>query len=213
MANIIITHVEARVLGSMIEKDVTTPEYYPLSLNSLTNACNQKSNRDPIMDIDEESVVLALDRLRQRQLVYETRMAGSRVTKYGHRVREAFDFSAQEIAVMCVLLLRGTQTLGEIRARTERLCSFKDLAEVEATLTRLMERENGPFVVKLPRRFGYKECRYAHLFCGDVEVEEDRPVEPAIISVRAGDERIATLERKVEALRAELDELKKKLGM
>ena len=213
MTNIIITHVEARVLSSLIEKDATTPEYYPLSLNSLTNACNQKSNRDPIMDIDEESVVLALDRLRQRQLVYETHMAGNRVPKYGHRVREAFDFSPQQIAVMCVLLLRGTQTLGEIRARTERLCSFKDLAEVEATLTQLMERENGPFVVKLPRRFGYKECRYAHLLCGDIEVDEGRPVEPVIISVRAGDERITTLESKVATLSAEMDELKKKLGV
>ncbi|MCX6354650.1 MAG: YceH family protein [Candidatus Aureabacteria bacterium] len=211
MPNILITPVEARVLGSLIEKEITTPEYYPLSLNALTNACNQKSNRDPVMDIDEESVVISLDRLRQRKLVHETHIPGSRVPRYGHRVREVFDFSPHEIGVICVLLLRGPQTLGEIRGRTERLCQFKDLPEVEATITRLMGREDGPFVAKLPRQLGYKECRYAHLFCGEVEVEKAKPVEPAVIAVRADDERINALEKKVEILRAELDELKKRL--
>ena len=211
MANTNLTAAEARVLGSLVEKAITTPEYYPLSINALTNACNKKSSRDPIMDMDVESVILAVGRLKQKQLAYETFIGGNRVPKYGHRIKEAFDFSPQEIAVMCVLLLRGAQTLGEIRSRTERLCQFKDMAEVEATLAQLMERENGPVVVKLPRQFGCKECRYAHLLCGDVKVDEVRPIEPSVIPVRAGDERIAAIERQVETLRAEVDELKKKL--
>ncbi len=212
MPDIVISIIEARVLGSLIEKEVTTPEYYPLTINALANACSQKSNRDPIMDIDEESIMLALDRLRQKQLAYETRIAGSRVPKYGHRVKEVFDFSPEEIAAMCVLLLRGPQTLGEIRARTERFYSFKDLAEVEATITRLMESDKGSFVARLPRRMGYKECRYAHLLCGDVKEDEGRTPEPTIISVRVDEERLAALERKVEEMRVELDNLKKKLA-
>jgi uncharacterized protein len=209
MMDIIITPVEVRVLGALIEKDVTTPEYYPLSLNSLTNACNQKSNRDPAMGVDEESVIRALDRLRQKKIVCETHVAGSRVLRYGHKVKEVFDFSPQEIGVLCELFLRGPQTPGEIRARAARLCPFKDIAEVDATLARLMEREDGPFVVKLPRQPGYKECRYAHLFCGEVKVDEAGKAGPAGIAVGANDERIAALEKKVETLRAELDELKK----
>jgi uncharacterized protein YceH (UPF0502 family) len=209
MVNVNLTAAEARALGSLIEKAITTPEYYPLSINALTNACNQKSSRDPIMNVDVESVILAVGRLKQKQLAYETFIGGNRVPKYGHRIREVFDFSPQEIAMMCVLLLRGPQTVGELRSRTERLCRFKDLAEVEATLKQLMERESGPLVVKLPRQFGRKECRYAHLLCGDVKIDE--PAEPAVISVGADDNRIAAIERQVETLRAELDELKKKL--
>lgn len=209
MANVNLTAAEARVLGSLMEKAITTPEYYPLSINAITNACNQKSSRDPVMDMDEESVILAVGRLKQKQLAYETFIGGNRVPKYGHRMREAFDFSPQETAVMCVLLLRGAQTPGELRSRTERLCQFKDLAEVEAALAQLMEREGGPAVAKLPRQFGYKECRYAHLLCGEVKAEE--PAGTAVAPVRAGDERIAALERQVESLRAELEELKKKL--
>lgn len=211
MANTNLTAAEARVLGSLVEKAITTPEYYPLSINALTNACNQKSSRDPIMDMDVESVILAVGRLKQKQLAYETFIGGNRVPKYGHRIREVFDFSPQEAAVMCVLLLRGAQTLGELRSRTERLSQFKDLAEVESTLAQLMGREHGPLVVKLPRQFGYKECRYAHLLCGDVKVDEAQPIEPSVMPVRADAERIATLERQVESLRAELEELKKKL--
>jgi uncharacterized protein YceH (UPF0502 family) len=209
MADVNLTAAEARVLGSMVEKAITTPEYYPLSINALTNACNQKSSRDPIMNMDVDSVMLAVGRLKQKQLAYETFIGGNRVAKYGHRIKEAFDFSPQEIAMVCVLLLRGPQTLGELRSRTERLCRFKDLAEVEATLKQLLEREAGPLVVKLPRQFGRKERRYAHLLCGDVKIDE--PVELASVPVRADDERIAALEKQVETLRTELDELKKRL--
>ncbi|MEJ2744262.1 MAG: YceH family protein [bacterium] len=209
MAKANLTASEARVLGSLIEKAITTPEYYPLSINALTNACNQKSSRDPVLDMDIDSVMLAMGRLKQKQLAYETFIGGNRVPKYGHRIREVFDFSPQEIAMMCVLLLRGPQTPGELRSRTERLCQFKDLAEVEATLAQLMNRESGPLVVKLPRQFGRKECRYAHLLCGEVRVDE--PAEQAVVPVGADDDRIAALEKQVETLRAELDELKKRL--
>jgi uncharacterized protein YceH (UPF0502 family) len=209
MAKANLTASEARVLGSLIEKAITTPEYYPLSINALTNACNQKSSRDPVLDMDIDSVMLAMGRLKQKQLAYETFIGGNRVPKYGHRIREVFDFSPQEIAMVCVLLLRGPQTPGELRSRTERLCQFKDLAEVEATLAQLMNRESGPLVVKLPRQFGRKECRYAHLLCGEVRVDE--PAEQAVVPVGADDDRIAALEKQVETLRAELDELKKRL--
>lgn len=208
MANVNLTAAEARVLGSLVEKAITTPEYYPLSINAITNACNQKSSRDPVMDMDVDSVMLSIGRLKQKQLAYETFIGGNRVPKYGHRIREVFDFSPQEIAMMCVLLLRGAQTLGELRSRTERLCQFKDLAEVEAALAQLMERESGPLVAKLPRQFGRKECRYAHLLCGEAQVDD--PAESVVVPVRADDERIAALERQVEALRVELDELKKR---
>lgn len=166
--NFTLTEVEARVLGALIEKEVTTPEYYPLSLNALMNACNQKSNRDPLMHLDEQAVRTALRGLSDQFLA---RSAGgdSRVAKYEHRLGETFNFDRKETAVLCELLLRGPQTPGELRSRAERLHPFEDLSEVQTTLQRLMRREP-PLVVLLPRQPGMKEARYAHLLSGDVAV-------------------------------------------
>jgi uncharacterized protein len=164
--NFTLTEVEARVLGALIEKEVTTPEYYPLSLNALMNACNQKSNRDPLMHLDEEAVRIALRGLSDQFLA---RSAGgdSRVAKYEHRLGETFNFDRKETAIICELLLRGPQTPGELRSRAERMHPFEDLSEVQTTLQRLMRREP-PLVVLLARQPGMKEARYAHLLSGDV---------------------------------------------
>jgi len=212
--DIILNSVEARVLGSLIEKELTTPDYYPLTLNALTNACNQKSNRDPVMGLDEKTVVRGLDSLREKQFVWQVKTAGSRVPKYEHNIRKAAAFSPQEIGVLCVLLLRGPQTVGEMRSRTARLYNFSDLSEVEATLQGLTDREEGPFVVKLPRQTGRKERRYAHLFCGEVAVdeEEETPTETARLEVRAENERITELEQKVAVLQTEMSELKQQFA-
>src|SRR5512142_2156763 len=152
----VLSDVEARVLGALIEKDITTPDYCPLSLNALINACNQKSNRDPVMALDENAVRDALDSLKEKRLAGPTSSADSRVTKYEHRLQEAFNFDRREIAVLCVLLLRGPQTPGELRGRTERMYRFEELADVQATLQRLIERT---LVKMLPRQPGTKESR------------------------------------------------------
>ena len=141
MPNIVLSDVETRVLGSLVEKDVTTPDYYPLSLNALVNACNQKNNRDPVMNLDEEAVRQALNTLQEKRLAGPTSSADSRVTKYEHRLQEAFNFTRGETAILCVLLLRGPQTPGELRGRTERMHRFEDLTEVQSTLQRLMQRD------------------------------------------------------------------------
>ncbi len=211
----ILTPIEARVLGSLIEKQITTPDYYPLTLNALTNACNQKSNREPVMELDEKTVVRGLDSLREKHLVWQVKTVGSRVSKYEHNMEKVFKLSPQEIAILCVLLLRGPQTLGELRTRAARMYDFKDLAETEETLQNLTERgEDDPFAVKLPRQVGRKESRYAHLFCGYPpnlnagEENEEFPPEPARLEVIAENERIAALEQKVADLQAEVEELK-----
>src|SRR3954466_6623637 len=161
--------VEVRVLGSLLEKEATTPEYYPLSLNALVNACNQKSNRDPVVNFDEETVDIALEGLRNKGL--SSRISGgSRVTKFEHRFTERCNLGRREEAVLCVLMLRGPQTVGELRGRTERLYNFDDLESVENTLQRLAEMG---FVKQLPRQAGYKESRWAQLLAGDVEVTEE----------------------------------------
>ncbi|MDM8522025.1 YceH family protein [Desulfococcaceae bacterium HSG8] len=212
--DVILNFVEARVLGSLIEKELTTPDYYPLTLNALTNACNQKSNRDPVMGLDEKTVVRALDTLREKKFAWQVKTIGSRVPKYEQSIKNAAPFSPQEIGILCVLLLRGPQTLGELRSRTARLYNFSDLSEVEATLRELEDRKEGPFVVKLPRQIGRKERRYTHLFCGEVTVddEEESPTEAARLEVQAENERITELEQEVTAIRAELDELKKQFA-
>ena len=171
--NIQLTLNEARVIGSLIEKEHTTPEQYPLSLNALTNACNQKSSRDPVMHLDEGAVQETVDGLIKKRLISEKTGFGSRVPKYQHRFCNT-DFgeltlSDQELGIICVLLLRGPQTPGELRIRSERLCKFSDVSETEAVLKHLMEREDGPFIVRLPREAGKRESRYAHLFCGAVQ--------------------------------------------
>jgi len=165
---ILLTPAEGRVLGSLLEKEVTTPDYYPLSLNALVNACNQRSNREPVMDLDETEVHLALRRLEDMGLAGRARGADGRVAKYEHWLGEAYNFTRAESALICVLLLRGPQTPGELRSRTDRLHSFAEIADVLAGLQRLAERT--PSLVSiLPRQPGTKESRYTHLFCGPVE--------------------------------------------
>src|SRR5271169_1471594 len=164
-----LTETEVRVLGSLIEKGITTPEYYPLSLNALMNSCNQKSNRDPVMNLDEDAVRQALRGLEKHGLAGAADNFESRVQKFEHRLQEAFNFDRRETAILCVLLLRGPQTPGELRGRSERMHKFDDLIEVDSTLQRLMKREP-PLVKVLPRQPGTKEARYAHLLSGDVQI-------------------------------------------
>lgn len=172
-----LTDVEIRVLGALIEKERATPEYYPLSLNALTNACNQKSNRDPVVTYDEKTVVRAVESLREKNLSLMVTGAGSRVAKYKHTFNRKFQLNEKEVAVLCILMLRGPQTVGEIRGRTGRLYNFPDLADVSATLDGLMTRGEGAYIVQLPRQPGRKEARYAHLFSpvAEVPMEEKEP--------------------------------------
>ncbi|GBC64095.1 DUF480 domain-containing protein [Desulfonema ishimotonii] len=205
---IVLDAVEARILGALIEKEMTTPDYYPLTLNTLINACNQKSNRQPVMALDEEMVSQAIDHLRQEKLIWQVRTAGSRVAKYDHNIKDVAEFSKRDVAVLCVLLLRGPQTMGEIRNRTARLYEFNGLNEVERTLDGLMTQEEGPFVVRLSRQAGRKEPRYAHLFCGEVQAE-DEETEVVPVTVVREDSRLDALEAQVEALESELEALKR----
>ena len=201
--DILLNDIEVRVLGSLLEKSMTTPEYYPLSLNALTNACNQKSNREPVVAYDETTVVRALDSLREKQLVVLN--ASSRVPKYAEVFVAIRKLVKREASLLMVLLLRGPQTMGELRSRTERIYRFEDLSEVADTLNELSE---SGYITKLPRMVGRKEPRYAHLFAGDVEIEADAPApEPAAIIVRAENERIALLEEEVRRLRHDFDKL------
>ncbi|HSM87212.1 MAG TPA: YceH family protein [Candidatus Limnocylindrales bacterium] len=208
---IVLSDVEARVLGALIEKDITTPDYYPMSLNALVNACNQKNNRDPVMTLDENAVRDALYSLQQKRLAGPAGGADSRVTKYEHRAQEVFNFTRAETAVMDVLLLRGPQTPGELRGRSERMHRFEELSDVQATLQKLMQRT--PSLVKmLPRQPGTKEARYAHLLSGDVEGWEAPPeAEPAGARRSDGDERVARLEIEVAELRREMAEVKQQI--
>ena len=211
--NIRLTEVECRVLGSLVEKEITTPEYYPLSLNALVNACNQKSNREPAMNLDEAAVRQALHSLDEQSLVRSVSAADSRVTKYEHRLQEAFNFYRHEIAILCVLLLRGPQTPGELRTRTERMHSFDDLSAVQSSLQHLMKREP-PLVKILPRQPGTKEARYAHLFSGDVGVFEAKPqAEATANSLGADGERITILEEKIAGLQKEIAELRQQFAV
>jgi uncharacterized protein YceH (UPF0502 family) len=210
--NILLNEVECRVLGSLLEKEVTTPEYYPLSLNALVNACNQKSNREPVMNLDEAAVRGALHSLDGQSLVRSVSASDSRVTKYEHRLQEAFNFYRHESAILCVLLLRGPQTPGELRGRAERMHPFEDLGAVQSSLQHLMKREP-PLVKILPRQPGTKEARYAHLFAGDVELQETKP--EALAEAADGvvdEERIARLEEEVTALRNELADLRQQFA-
>lgn len=206
---IVLSPEEARVLGALIEKDITTPDYYPLSLNALVNACNQKNNRDPVMVLDENTVRDALVTLQGKRLAGPASGADSRVTKYEHRIQEVFNFTRAETAVMDVLLLRGPQTPGELRGRTERMYKFEELSDVQATLQRLMQRE--PSLVKmLPRQPGTKESRYAHLLSGDVEGFV-APPEIASATGAGDDGRIGRLENEIAELRREVAELREQM--
>jgi len=215
--NIELSLNEARVIGCLLEKEITTPEQYPLSLNALTNACNQKTNRDPVLELAEATVQTAVDSLLKKYLVSDKSAGyGGRVTKYKHRFCNtefgSLKFNAQELGIVCVLLLRGAQTPGELRSRTNRLCEFADAQAVETTLAGLMRREDGPFIARLERAPGARESRYAHLFSGHLESapepEEYSAPAAGLTPGTALAERVARLEALVEALRAELDALK-----
>jgi len=206
-----LSDIEARVLGALIEKELTTPEYYPLSLNALVNACNQKSNRDPLVTLGEEAAAEALRSLDKQGLAGRADAMHNRATKYEHRLQEAFNFDRRETAVLCELLLRGPQTPGELRTRAARMHPFEDLAQVQSTLQRLMERE--PAIVKvLPRQPGTKEARYAHLLSGDVSAPEPVQVARVVVHETPNAERIARLEKEVAALQQELAEVKQQLA-
>ena len=210
-----LSAAEARVLGALIEKEVTTRYYYPLSLNALMNACNQRSNRDPVMDLDEDDVRQALHGLEAKHLAGRARSADGRVTKYEHWVGEAFNFSRAETALMCVLLLRGPQTAGELRGRTERLHEFTEISDVIAGLQKLMEREPS-LVALLPRQAGAREARYAHLLCGPVDMatagssnaaDSDAPAPQNEERIAQLESTVAELQREVAALREKIEQL------
>ncbi|MGR6831290.1 YceH family protein [Aliivibrio wodanis] len=208
-----ITQAEIRVIGCLIEKEITTPEHYPLTLNALTNACNQKSNRDPVTSMTDSNVLDALNALIKERLVTDETRGNSRVAKYQHRFCNtefgSLKLSSQEIAILCVLFLRGPQTPGELRTRTQRLCEFENVAEVEAVLNKLAADELSPKVVKLSKEPGKREARYGHLFCGELsDCVADSGTQEASTQNTEKNERIEQLEIEVSQLRAELDELK-----
>lgn len=201
---------EVRVLGCLLEKEITTPEYYPLTLNALVNACNQRSNRDPVVTYQEDQVTTALDRLRHRGLSFIQTGAGMRVPKFGHRLPEALNLGRRELALLCELMIRGPQTLGELRGRSERMHTFSDLDEVEGCLRGLMAREPEPLVIKLERWQGTKEPRYAHLLSGEPEKASvaDTTTSPATLRV----DRQAILESEVADLRERVRKLEEQLS-
>jgi uncharacterized protein len=201
-----LSEVEVRVIGALIEKEITTPDNYPLTLNALVAACNQSSNRDPVMSLDDAIVSKSVDDLARRSLVGAVHRSDSRAKRYRHRLSEALNLHPAETAVMCVLMLRGAQTAGEIRTRTTRLFAFRDLAHVDVTLEALMTLAT-PLVAQMPRRPGQKEVRYAHLLSGD---PVDAPPEIETQTFVIETDRVAALEQSVEALRAELAELRER---
>lgn len=198
--------VEGRVLGALIEKEATTPEYYPLSLNALVTACNQKSNRYPVVEYDEGTVRDAIERLRAKRLAMVI-IGSGRVTKYSQTISEKLNLGRRELAALCVLLLRGPQTLGEVKDRAERIFSFADLEEAERTLEKLAEAPSGALVVKLPRQPGQKEARYAHLLAGEPVIES---TEEVMEVASAPGSRITQLESEIQELRIELADLKRR---
>lgn len=206
---------EVRVLGSLVEKQITTPDYYPLTLNALTNACNQLTNRDPVVQFDEQTVVRALDGLREKRLATLFTGAESRVAKYKHTLTDRLLLTPGEVALLCVLMLRGPQTIGELRTRSERMFDFESLPDVEEALDGLAARLPQPLAAKLPRQPGTKESRHAHLLSGPVELAPAEPAlrpEPATLAVRAENERLAKLEQEAAELRRELSELKQQFA-
>ena len=206
----LLSDVEVRVLGSLIEKDITTPDYYPLSLNALVNACNQKNNRDPVMTLEENAVRAALDSLQAQRLAGPASGADSRVTKYEHRLQEVFNFDRREIAILCVLLLRGAQTPGELRGRAERMYRFEELEDVHATIEKLSQREP-PLVAVLPRQPGTKESRYMHLLAGGAPAEGVATVRAAG-AASAEIDRVTRLESEVAELRKEAAEMREQFA-
>lgn len=207
-----LTEIEARVLGSLLEKEVTTPDNYPLSLSALLAACNQISNREPVMQLDESAVTDATTSLRRRGLLRAIQPSGSRVTKFQHLLADALNLDARELAVLGVLLLRGPQTPGELHARTARLAEFGGIADVESTIETLIAREPEPLVARLPRRAGQKEIRCAHLLSGEPAVPTAPDGEPVVTTRGGDDERVAELERSVAELRTEVAALRAELA-
>ncbi|NAZ54050.1 DUF480 domain-containing protein [Vibrio toranzoniae] len=210
--NTVLSPIEARIIGCLIEKEVTTPDHYPLTLNSLTAACNQKSNRDPVFSVSESDVLDAVDGLISRRMVSDESSFNSRVNKYQHRFCNTefgdLQFTEQERAIICCMLLRGAQTPGELRTRTGRLANFGDVKEVEATLEKLAAREAGALVVKLPREAGKRESRYQHLLSGEVDVDAFATAPVGTATPSATNEKLEELELEVASLRAEVAELK-----
>lgn len=210
-----LNEIEVRVLGALIEKQISTPDYYPMTLNALMNACNQKSSRDPVVSYDEQTVMSGLGSLRDRKLAYVFHGSDSRVPKYGHIFDKSFDLSPPELAAMCVLMLRGPQTPGEIRSRAASLYNFSDRGEVEETLSALETRESEPLIIRLPRQPGARESRYAHLLSGKPEIEEIEAAprhEPARFRPQPDNDRIVKLEEEVKSLREQLSELKQQFA-
>lgn len=210
--NTVLSPIEARIIGCLIEKEVTTPDHYPLTLNSLTTACNQKSNREPVLSLSESDVLDAVDGLITRRMVSDESSFNSRVNKYQHRFCNTefgdLQFTEQERAIICCMLLRGAQTPGELRTRTGRLANFSDVKEVEATLDKLAVREAGALVVKLPREAGKRESRYQHLLSGEVDIEAFATASVSAVSSSASSEKFEELESEVASLREEVAELK-----
>jgi len=210
-----LTPNEIRVLGCLLEKEITTPEQYPLSLNALVNACNQKSNREPVMELNEGAVRTTLDELIKKRLVREESGFGSRVPKFQHRFCNtefgSLKLSPQEVGILCTLFLRGPQTPGELRSRSSRLCQFADMQEVDATLHGLQQHSTGPLVTQLAREPGKRESRYAHLF-GEIVAPEPDARLPEVVEDASHEARLTALEQQVADLRGELDELKQQLA-
>lgn len=205
----VLNEYELRVLGALVEKQIATPDYYPMTMNALVNACNQKNHRDPVVSYDEGIVVRALDSLREKNLAYIFHGSDARVPKYGHLFHKAYDLSVTEVALMCVLILRGPQTPGELRSRTSHLHQFENLPEVESQLQALSLRQE-PLVVKMPRQQGSRESRFAHLIGGDVDLDEiAMPVKHQVSNavINADQERLRHLEEAVAELRQELARL------
>lgn len=207
MASLILDDIEARVLGCLIEKDLTTPDYYPLSLNALVNACNQKSNREPTTNYDEQTVLDAMERLRHKQLATVTSGGEHRVPKYGHRAYETLNLGRREIAVLAPMLLRGAQTLNELKVRTERMYEFDDTDAVLGAIHKLAAHESGPLAVELRRQPGMRETRYTHLLCGEPAVVQGASEAAPAHAPR--EDRLARLEAEVEALKAQFAEFRR----
>jgi hypothetical protein len=218
--SLLLSDIETRVLGSLIEKDITTPDYYPLSVNALVNACNQKNNREPVMTLDEPSVRQALATLQEKRFAGPAGGADSRVPKFEHRLQEVFNFDRREIAIICVLLLRGPQTPGELRSRTDRMYRFEALDDLVSTLDRLAQRDP-PLACVLPRQPGTKESRYMHLFGGEPDLSrvartcperQSRGPAPANAGADSDADRLLKLEEEVARLRADLSEVQQQLA-
>ncbi len=220
---LVLTEVEIRVLGVLIEKELATPDYYPMTLNALVSACNQLTGRYPVMNIDDKTIARTLESLRAKKLVHEVHASNSRVLKYKHVLLGVFGMNVEELSVLCALLLRGPQTVGELRSHTTRLWNFGELSEVEASLEKLARQKPDPLVVQLPRQPGRKEARYAHLLGGEINVAEleaqaaaftthARP-DAAMHSVRAENERLNSLTAEVAALRQEVAELRQQFAV